>query len=700
MKPLTVLFVIIVSLIVFFIPAGRNDFEFNGGALAASGSAPDSIPEEATGDNEEATSIPQDKVNTMSSKTFIQKIGLNENRIHYIISLLPFLLIVDLLFFKRKKTGNSKVSEYFSLSRRMCILLSVSLLAFGILVFVPWSVYFGNSLQIPFVFQDFVNWNLRVLAISIIGASIVLLLIPPMISDYLVAIIAGLGFCVYLQAMFMNQHLGTMNGVEPQWSEHRVFGIINLIIWIAVILSPVILRKVAPSHFSKVISMAAGFIFFLEFVAAVSMVHSARSDVWGHADKSLADGSKQFHLSKEKNVVVFVFDTLGSEYAQKCFEVYPEAKEIVKDFIWYTEARANYHMTFPGMVHELTGTMLPAPANNFNELFEKMWHSPSAKSFYEQMKEAGYDMRLYCPVSTSFLFGPSEYFSDYFSNIQPQRITYKLDYNRLHNCLAQMSGYCSVPFFLKKHFFFSFDFAENVVQIFAEGISSDQIFIPKTNPSFLMKMASSGITLSEDKPVFAFYYTTGVHRPWCLDEKCNITKTPFDNPCPSTRSCFHVLSEFIRLLKEANIYDNTAILVCSDHGGNDTGEGNGKYDLTFMIKPFNSNKTELSTDETKVLSLDILPTLLYMSCGENADFKDFEGFPPNNIPQERERKVYRFYCNKLLPSVDPDLDKCYPGCRGLEEYIFNDLKTFKLGTDSESFVRQIPLIVNSETTSN
>ena len=655
-------------------------------------------PEEAVRANEEAIRFQRNKAIAKAFQSFIHKIGLNNNRIHFILSLLPLLLILPLRF-KKKDKRNSKVSKYFSLSRRMRVLFSVSLLAFGVLVFVPWSVYFGNSPQFTFIFQDFVNWNLRVLTLSIVGASIILLLIPPIVSDYLISIIAGLGLCVYVQAMFMNQHLGTMDGIEPFWSEHRVFGTINLIIWIAIILSPIVLRKIVPSVFSQVISMATGIVLFLELLAIVSMVFSANQDVWLRtADTYYTDGSEQFQLSKEKNVVVFVFDTLGSEYVERCFETYPEAKEIVKDFIWYKEARANYAKTFPGLSHELTGTMLPAPANNYYELLEKMWHSSAAKSFYKQISDAGYDTRLYCGTS-KFLIGPEDNFHNYFSNIKPKMITRKIDYECLHYCLKIMSLYSFTPFFLKKYFFYAFNFSNNVVQEVVDDIPSDKKRIPVDNPGILKKMTtSSGLTTSADKPTLSFYYSYGVHRPWYIDEKCNRVDTPFDNPCPTSRSCFYVLSEFIRLLKEANIYDNTALLVCSDHGGNDVGlnAGNGKYDLTFMIKPFHENKAELSIDEAKVQSIDILPTLLYMACGEKADFKDFEGFIPNSIPNERVRYVYCFGRDSNLPPVDTDFSNLYGTYNAIEEYIFSDIDSFKLGNNSKSFVRLIPLVMTTE----
>ena len=490
-----------------------------------------------------------------------------------------------------------------------------------------------------------------------------------------------------------------MDGVEPEWSEHRFFGAINMIIWIGIVLIPIVLKKMIPSFFSKIISTATGIILFLELLATASMVFSAGQNVWSRSETYFADGSKQFQLSKEKNVIVFIFDTLGSEYVKKCFDVYPEAKEIVKDFLWYVDARANYTVTFPGLSHELTGSYLPAPANSYYDLFDKMWNSNAAKSFYKQLSDAGYDARLYCKANR-FLIGPEDYYHEYFSNIEAKEITYDIDYDRIRFCLKQMSGFSFAPYFVKKYFFYAFDFADGVVQEQIAGVSSDKMWIPKNNHDFLKKMISSSITTDATKPVLSFFYTTGVHSPWQFDEKCNKVENPFDNPAPTTRGCFYILSEFIRLLKEAKIYDNTAILICSDHGGNDALGGKGKYDLSFIIKPFHTNKSELSIDEAKVQSIDILPTLLEMTCGSDADFKGFEGYTPSNVPSDRIRKVYKLSKIKDMPSPDPDLDKCYPGTNAVEEYNFFDLESFKSASKSQSFVRQIPLVNKNQEDNN
>jgi len=646
-------------------------------------------PEEAQKANRDAIRFQRNQKTATSLYLFFHNMGINRYRIHFVLSLLPLLFIIDVLPFKRKDKRGSKVLEYFSLSRRMRILFSVSLLAFGVLVFVPWSVYFGNSLQFPFIFPDFVNWNLRVLTISIVVASIILLLIPAIVSDYLVAVISGLGLCVYVQAMFMNRYLGTMDGKEPVWSDHRVFGTINLIIWIAIVLSPVVLRKLVPSYFSKVISTATGVVLFLEVLATVSMVFSAGDNVWLRSDTYFVDGSQQFQFSKEKNVVMIVMDALGCENVKKCFEAYPEAKSIVKDFVWFTDARSSYTQTFPALVNELTGAYLAAPAKNYLEMFEKTWRSSAPKSFYKQVKDAGYDARYFIDVQKNII-GPPDCFHEYFSNIEAKNITHIIDYKRIYSCLRQMAGFSSAPYFCKKYFFYTFNFADGVVRQ-VSGHPSDKQNCPALNYYFLQKMISSGITTDANTPILSFHYIQGTHMPWIFDEECNIVEKPFDNPLPSARGCFFIVSELIRLLKKAGIYDNTAILLCSDH------EGHGYVtpcDLMFMLKPFHENKAELSVDESKVQACDIPATILHMICGSNADFSDLNGYSAFSVPNDRVRTVCRLAKNTSFPVFDGWVGLEEGNC--LEECIFTDVDTFQWGTQSESFVRQIPLVLSDK----
>ena len=142
------------------------------------------------------------------------------------------------------------------------------------------------------------------------------------------------------------------------------------------------------------------------------------------------------------------------------------------------------------------------------------------------------------------------------------------------------------------------------------------------------------------------------------------------------------------------IYNNTAILVCSDHGGyGEKGEIlSTPFDMTFMIKPFDENKSQITIDNSKVQSIDILPTILSLSCGYNADFKDFDGYPSFDVPKDRIRKIYNLGNIKDLPSPDPALNKTYGDMNSFIEYDFVDMKSFNMRAGSKSIVRQFPLV--------
>lgn len=649
-------------------------------------------PEDAIKANNEAIRFQRKNAIAKGIQSFVHKIGLNNNRIHFILSLLPLLLVVDALSLrKRKNKKEQQDNHFFSLSRRTRILFSVSLLAFGLLVFVPWNVYFGNSLQFPFIFQDFVNWNLRALTISIVGASIILLLIPPTISDYIVAIIAGLGLCVYMQAMFMNHFLGAMDGNEPAWNEHRIWGTMNLILWIAIAISPLLLKKIAPSFFSRIISFATGIVLFLECLATVSMVFSSSQNAWSRTDAYFLDGSNQFEFSNKKNILVFVFDALGSGYVQYCFENDPSYKEIFKDFTWYVDARSNYSTTFPGLCCELTGTYIH-PANNKMELLDFSWNAPSAKSFYNQMAKAGFDSRLF--INDQFDLGKFDSYHEYFSNISKCDISYTINMNHVRHTLVYMSGFSAAPYLLKRVFFFD-------SSIYAESVHEEMLYkanssIYISNDNYYNKMVSNGITTDSKAPVFAVHYTHSAHPVWLIDENFNRVKSPLDNPLPTIKSCFKIISQLIVYLKQKGIYDNTAILIISDHGSKLGIKGKqiiSPFDMSLMIKPFNQRNPDIIIDKTKVQSIDILPTLLQLACGEGASFEAFEGFPVSDIPGDRQRLVCASTMHDDIPPFFIDESKSEKNIYNcLGEFRFDDVKTFHY---ENSFIRYIPLDVKA-----
>lgn len=649
--------------------------------LATPEAIPVLSPEEAIKANKEAIRFQRNR----AIASFFHKIGINSNRIHFVLSLLPLLLIVDLLLPKKKeKKPKSKVTGYFSLSRRMLILFSVSLLAFGLIVFVPWSVYFGNATSFPFIFQDFVNNSLSILTIAIFSTAIFLLIIPPKTCEYVLGLTVGLGLCVYIQAMFMNCYLGEMNGTEQDWNQHNIWGTVNIVIWIAIIVIPFVIKKCFTSLWHTIMTMTTEIILLLEITAIASTVLSAREDVWQRNEVGYCDFSKQFQLSPRKNIIVIIFDTMGTGFLNECFKASPETKNIIKDFTWYSNARSNYLITLYALNHELTGCLVQS-GSSFDEIYKKEWESSAAKSFYTQVKKSGYDTRLFIDDP---ILGEKANYQHYFSNFTNDKIEYIINNNELKKCLIKISGFSALPYFFKKYFFYGNDFARNVVRTNAIGKSNSFGANPNTNQLFYKKLVSERITTDSDSPVLSFYYTLGTHKPWIVDEKCQNVRTennPFRDPVQATKSCFFIVSEIIEQLKANNIYDQTAILICSDHGGNDP-EYSTPFDMSFLVKPFNSNHDMLIQDDTKVQSIDILPTLLQFACGDNSDFESFDGYPANKIPQDRKQIVYMHFRHPDFPNLSFNGTPITSNC--LKKILFTDVNSV---SEKDSFIQFIPL---------
>lgn len=640
-------------------------------------------PDEALKINNIAINLYKKEMLKKKAWNILHTIGLNKNVLSIFVVLIPFLLFSDMLIKKNRKNSKKKLSLY----RRFYILSSVSLFLFGLLVFVPWSIYFGNSSQFTFIFQDFFNITLVLLSVSIICLSIILIVIPQAISDYLVAVIAGLGLCVYIQSMFMNCFLGEMNGTEPEWNQHYLWGVVNIIIWIVFVIGPIIAKKKGIPHFAMITTLTATAFLLLEIVAAVSMVISSSNNVWERKNQYFIDASKQFQFSSEKNILVIIFDQLGGGLIEPCFEADPYLYDDLKDFTWYSDARGCYYSaTVPALLSEVTGSYI-RPAKDVQDLIEETWHSKATSSFYSQMQAAGYQSNIYVPGS----IGKPESFHNYFSNVYKENISYSINQQKLWHCLVQISGFSAMPYFFKKYFFYGDDFSNTVVQQQIGSYSSSETAIPQRNDLYYNKLSSTGILVNAEHPIFSIHYSRGPHAPRCVDERCQYHVPYFEDLLPGARSSFFILSYYIQQLKEKGIYDKTAIVVFSDHGCKTKKYDKKQSNISLFIKPFFSNQTAFKKDSTRVLSLDILPTILQLAVGENGDYSSFDGLPLSKIPSDRIRKTFVNCNHPKIPSFrDYDGNALNFNCFG--EYLIDADVT---GLERKLFERYIPLDKNA-----
>ena len=643
-------------------------------------------PEEAIKANKEAISYYQDlAAKERIHKFFYQLLSFLKK--YSILFVLALIVFVSEFFIG---TEPNKVSKNKSPDKESFVQYAVpaTLFLFSIMIFIPWSVFLGNASNFSFVFSEFFYRNLAVFFSSTIISVLILYYLPARIRGVLTAVFTGLGLCLYIQSMFMNEYMGIMNGNEPNWAQHNLWGIVNLLIWGMILFLSILIKMRYPSHLRTLIYLSMA-VLGLEFIAVLSQVCSAQKNVWFHKHQSYCDASNQFQFSKKKNILVFIFDALSVDFVKECFESDPSLKDAMKDFTWYEDALSNYNLTFVALPHELTGSMIH-PTNNQQELYHDLWNSVSAKSFYKQIENAGYDSRMYVKVANCI--GDYDIFEDYFSNIKKVETAYEVNYSKLCRCLFQISGYSSAPYLFKKFFYYGDDFSNDVVKQYVNSNSAKSaVPVVNTNDRLYNKLNSEGITTDANLPVLSFHYTRGAHRPWRVDEKCQLHEELFDSYLPPTKSCFYLIAKLIRHLKDNQIYDQTTIIICSDHGHfSIAGCSTDYWAMTFMVKPFSANNQEITVDDSKLQSIDILPTVLQLACEEKADFTCFEGFPPSAIPTDRQRIEYEGIFNENLED--------YVGIDG-NNYNYNGFREYyvdKNNSRKKEFQRIVPLKANTK----
>ncbi|MBE6626159.1 MAG: LTA synthase family protein [Ruminococcaceae bacterium] len=164
------------------------------------------------------------------------------------------------------------------------------------------------------------------------------------------------------------------------------------------------------------------------------------------------------------------------------------------------------------------------------------------------------------------------------------------------------------------------DFEEN--DVFGMGLSDRQLF---TQSMEMLK--------TYEEPFYAFYITLSSHYPYGIPlEERQITLKPEDEQTlfglyiQSVNYADRCIGEFIEMLKEADMYDNTILVIYGDHyalGNTDSNNATRfreltgrKYTLYDMFNvPLIINVPGMEHNETVNTAgghIDVLPTLLYL----------------------------------------------------------------------------------------
>ncbi|WGK70345.1 YidC/Oxa1 family membrane protein insertase [Candidatus Haliotispira prima] len=344
---------------------------------------------------------------------------------------------------------------------------------------------------------------------------------------------------------------------------------------------------------------------------------------------------EQFNYSKEKNIVVLILDTMFAKNLEVILDKYPKLKKELNGFIWYKNTvsiSANTHgsegamyggLKFsPGNVNKTNGAGIP---------IQKL--KTSAKNnLLNTVKKSGYKI-----FKHSF---PSVKRPDYLSI---KRANY-LNLINLWNDIIKFTTFRLAPVSFKSRIYNYGNWAN-----FITTYNVDDRYSAYSQYKYFQDF-SRIVKTNVSKPTFRYIWLSfPTHPPFLINEegqwlRSDDIRNGFRQKSPRARFLSNKYAvenfvEYIGTLKEHDIYENTQIILASDHGP--IGQIEGIF-AVMMVKNFDTGEKAFEVSDTPMSNADI-PAILGRTLDPTGELNIEQnwGIDYTKFPDEgRERYYY------------------------------------------------------------
>lgn len=416
-------------------------------------------------------------------------------------------------------------------------------------IYIPLELYCYNQQEFWFDF-----FHLAPALLLLFGAGFLfnfaLLMLVRLFGEkifYCAALLESAGFvCSYIQSNFLVSHLPALDGQAPDWTVYGTDNLITAGIWILVL--AVICLLAWKLGLKKAVSFARYAVcgITLMLVLTLATVVLTTNGLERKADATITD-KDMFSMSTDKNVVFLLLDALDSTLFTDVLSEDTELQQALSDFTYYPNTLGAYPFTSRSVPFIFSGEWF----ENTESYLDWSFNSFVNGSVIQSAEERGYSLSMY---SSQLPLRGSEVFK--FTNvINHSAVTsyWKFALRELKVSLFKMLPYAwKAPFLINTSSF-------QALRSTPAGLSP----FAGDNRSFYAGLQEQGLT-TEAKPAFRFIHLHGAHVPFNMDEnlapKSNATYEDV------VKACATLIKAYIQSLKDAGIYDNTALVILADHG--------------------------------------------------------------------------------------------------------------------------------------
>lgn len=484
-----------------------------------------------------------------------------------------------------------KIIKYKDKFRKI-ILTSILdfVLCFMLFIYEPIIAYSSNINDYWFNFKDMIvnNIILFLIVFSIIFLFNLLFyfiskkLDKPFIYN-LYIIIFFVGFIdIYIQGNYLAGSLPTLDGSPILWNNYINQNIISILFLVLVILVNIILYRKFNAKYDKIVFYSSSLVFAMIFVSLISTLF-INKEIYVEKGNYVSTNENINVLSSNKNFLVLLIDCVDSK---KFDEVIKEnnKENIFKDFTYYPDTLSTYGFTRDSIPFIFSGIWYEAQVSYSKYYLQAFDDS----KLFNMLKKQKYDLNIYDDELQILN-------NDKYDVKNIKIVNSKINFLSFVKQEVKYVLFKYLPFPLKKYSSIeSMDY--NKCKI---NVDNDNTLFSWSDQKYYDLL--DNIELQENN-YFQFVHIEGGHLPYDLNENVDtIENGTYDDKLLATIT---IIDKYLTRIKESDQYNNSVIIILSDHGFNDY-ESVGRQNPALYIKGINEYHDKMLISDKKVSYVDL-----------------------------------------------------------------------------------------------
>lgn len=403
--------------------------------------------------------------------------------------------------------------------------------------------------------------------------------------------------CTYIQGIFLSGSLPIIDGNWVDFDKFKTEKMISLVLWFVV--GSIILFSLYKFKFKNMekVSKYASIVIILMLSSSIFSIVSVKGFFNEHKVAVVSTIKNYSKMSKNKNFVIFLVDATDSYVFNKEVEKYKDKEELFEDFTYFPDTLGGYPYTRNSIPLILGGKWY----ENEGEFKDFYTDAIDNSELFKKLEKEEYEMNLYENDLNN-------YDSDKYTRFANLGSVYRLNLKELLKQEAKLIMYKYLPYQLKWRA--EIDTLE--INSSKEGLEDD-VFKRFNIPNY-ERIKNDKLEIV-DNNIFHFYHLYGAHIPMIYD--INVNKIENGTYEGNVDACVTIIEAYLKKLKENNVYDNTAIVIMSDHGYEANENSKLRQNPILYIKGFNE-KHDYEVSDKKVSFGDLIPAFNQLIDGDSS----------------------------------------------------------------------------------